>query len=137
MEEYESYLQRLLSRGAYTRADLRRKLRAKGCPADTAECLLERYEEIGLIDDWAYAVLFVDSHPDWSVRRISDSLREKGVGRDLIAHALEEVEIDEDQRAAELVRGWRPSVEDRRIVGRLERRGFPGSVIFRALRGSP
>ncbi len=137
MEEYESYLQRLLSRGAYTRTDLRRKLKGRGCPSDIAGALLDRYEEIGLIDDRAYAVLFVDSHPDWSVRRISDSLREKGVGRDLIAHALEEVEIDEDQRAAELVRGWRPSVEDRRIVGRLERRGFPRSAILRALRGSP
>ncbi len=134
MEQYESYLQNLLSRGAYTRADLRRKLRAKGCQLDTVECLLDRYEEIGLIDDRAYAVLFVDSHSDWSVRRISDSLREKGVSRDLIACALEEVEINEDQRAAELVKGWRPSLEDRRIVGRLERRGFPRSAIFRALR---
>ncbi len=137
MEEYESYLQRLLSRGAYTRAELGRKLKARGCPSDIADALLDRYEELGLIDDKVYAVLFVDSRPDWSIRRISDSLREKGVRRDLIAQALEEGEIDEDQRAAELVRGWRPSVEDRRIVGRLERRGFPRSVIFRALKGFP
>nr|WP_321499707.1 regulatory protein RecX [uncultured Dethiosulfovibrio sp.] len=137
MEEYESYLQRLLSRGAYTKGDLRRKLKGRGCPPDFADALLDRYEELGLIDDQVYAVLFVDSHPDWSIRRISDSLREKGVSRDLIAYALEEAEIDEDQRAAELVRDWRPSVEDRRIVGRLERRGFPRSVIFRAVRALP
>ncbi|SMG21131.1 regulatory protein RecX [Dethiosulfovibrio salsuginis] len=137
MEEHESYLQKLLSRGAYTKGDLRRKLKARGCPSDFADGLLDRYEELGLIDDQVYAVLFVDSHPDWSIRRISDSLREKGVSRDFIAYALEEGEIDEDQRAAELVRGWRPSVEDRRIVGRLERRGFPRSVIFRAVRALP
>lgn len=130
----EEYLQKLLSRGAYTKADLRRKLADKGCPSSLADDLLNRYEELGLIDDKVYAVLFVDSHPDWSIRRLSDSMREKGIGRDLIAHALDEGEIDEVQRAAELVRGWRPSVEDRRIVGRLERRGFPRSAIFSALR---
>lgn len=132
---HESYLQRLLARGAYTRAGLRRKLTGRGCSSDLADDLLDRYEGLGLIDDRVYALLFVDSHPDWSIRRIYDSLREKGIARDLILNALDEAEIDEVQRAADLVICWRPSVDDRRIAGRLERRGFPKSAIFRAIRG--
>lgn len=131
---HETYLQRLLSRGAYTRAVLRRKLMTRDCTEDQAETLLDRYQELGLIDDRIYAFLFVEGHSEWSIRRISDGLREKGVDRHLVQEVLDEAGIDEVRRAEDLVKSWRPSLDDRRIIGRLDRRGFPNSVIFKAMK---
>lgn len=64
--KWESALLRLLS-APRTRRDLAVRLRDKGCPEETAQPLLDRFETLGLIDDKAYAVLFVDSKRDWGV----------------------------------------------------------------------
>ncbi|MBP3836304.1 MAG: RecX family transcriptional regulator, partial [Pyramidobacter sp.] len=56
--KWETILTRLLS-VPRTRADLERRLRERGCPREAADELLDRYEQAGLIDDRAYAVLYV------------------------------------------------------------------------------
>jgi regulatory protein len=134
LDRHERYLQNLLGRGVYPRKELFVRLRRKGCERSTTEALLNRYEELGLIDDRAYAILFVDGHPDWSVRRIRDELRSRGIPSDFILEAIEEADIDEEERAVRLAEGWRSvGIEPRKIEGRLFRRGFPGDVVYRAL----
>lgn len=131
----EGYLQRLLSRGAYSRKDLKDRLRFKGCPSREIEDLLTHYEELGLIDDDLYAVLFVGSHPDWSIRRMRDGLRERGIDGERADSAIENAGIDEVERASIMIGHWLSvPVAERFILARLERRGFSRSVIFEAMR---
>lgn len=131
--KWESALMRLLS-APRTRRDLAVRLRDKGCPEETAQPLLDRFETLGLIDDKAYAVLFVDSKSDWGVLRIRDELRARGVSREHIADALEECEVDEAGRALRLARQWNgvKGMTPQKLDGRLRRRGFSSASIREA-----
>ena len=131
----EVYLLSLLSRTPLTRAAAIRKLRDRGVAADVAEALAAKFEEAGYIDDAAYALLFVDSRPEWGPRRLRDELAARGVARDLIERALEEV--DELERALSLATEWRSlGMERAKIEGRLVRRGFSASVCRKAVNGT-
>ena len=128
--KWEIILTRLLS-VPRTRCDLRRRLRARGCPAERCEELLDLYEESGLIDDLAYAVLYVDSKREYGVRRLRDELRARGVERDDIEDALERCGIDEAERAGVLVERWKrlPGMTREKLFDRLRRRGFSGAAL--------
>src|SRR5207248_3069772 len=52
---------RLLSDRARTRRELAQALRRKGVPDDAANAVLERFDEVGLIDDAAFAGQWVRS----------------------------------------------------------------------------
>lgn len=129
----EAYIQLLLSRGAWTRALAVRKLLDRGVPEETARKLVEKYEQAGFFDDAAYALLFVDTHPEWGPRRLRYELVRRGVDDDDIMTALEEV--DEEERARSLARDWLNSgLEASRVEQRLLRRGFSSGASRRAVR---
>lgn len=133
----EEYLDRLLARGAYPKKDLARRLLARGCSPGEAQSLLDRREELGLLDDGLYARLFIEGRPDWSLRRLMDSLADKGIDRATVRQALDEACIDEDARALSLAREWLSvPLEDRKVADRLERRGFSRSLAWKALRAA-
>ncbi len=120
----EKYLLNLLSRTALPSAQAREKLAARGADPERAEELIERFTEAGYLDDRAYALLYVESHPEWGQRRLRDELRRRGVKSDFILEALEEA--DEENRAADLASEWAGyGTDEKKIVGRLLRRGFP------------
>ncbi len=127
-QSWEAVLARLVS-VPRCRADLKRRLRARGCPAETVQELLDRFEELGLIDDRAYGLLFLDSHRDWGELRLKGELRERGLAPEVIQQVLEESDIDQWQRASELVQRWQgQNLPPERILGRLLRRGFPAAL---------
>ncbi|HCL79352.1 MAG TPA: hypothetical protein DIC53_05215 [Synergistaceae bacterium] len=131
-ERFDRYLQVLFARGVWTRAQIVRKLTAKGASGDEAEALAGRWQQGGFIDDAAYALLFVDGHPGWGVRRLRDELRRRGVSEAVIGEALEE--LDEERAALSTAREWLESgVERRKVEDRLLRRGFSPSAVRRAL----
>ncbi|MDI9370821.1 MAG: RecX family transcriptional regulator [Synergistaceae bacterium] len=131
----EDYLVSLLDHSPQTRGVALEKLLRRGVPRDEAEELLDRFEQAGWIDDAAYAVLFVDSHEEWGLRRLRDELAARGVARDLVERALEEV--DEEDRAAALVEEWSSlGMERSKMEGRLLRRGFSPSVCRNSLDGA-
>lgn len=131
----EVYLLSLLSRTPLTRAAAIRKLRDRGVAADVAEALAAKFEEAGYIDDAAYALLFVDSRPEWGPRRLRDELSARGVAREPIERALDEV--DEVERALSLASEWRSlGMERAKIEGRLIRRGFSASACRKAVNGT-
>lgn len=131
--DYEKYLANILQRGAYSRKQLEDKLRMRKCSAEEAELLLERFEDAGYVDDRAYSILYADSHPDWSSRRLKDELRARGVEEDNVKNALDEVEVDDEKRAARLAMDWaKAGLEERKIYGRLARRGFSHGLSRRA-----
>jgi regulatory protein len=120
----ERYLLNLLSRRELTSGQAREKLAARGADPDRTEELIESFTEAGYLDDRTYALLFAESRTEWGRRRISDELRRRGVDREFIREALEET--DEEGRAAALAEEWAGrGTEEKKIVGRLLRRGFP------------
>ena len=99
---------------------------------EDAERLIREAEDLGLIDDEAFAKLFVDGHLSWGNLKIAHELSVRGVSREAISTALDEAQ-DEAERASELVGSWRKGgVEDRKIISRLMSRGFTNKSVFSA-----
>ena len=104
--------------------------------------MLDRFEEVGLVDDAGFARQWVSSHPGTSARRLRDQLRAKGVAPDDIDGAVGEIDADDDlagarlvaQKKLRLVRDLEPLVRDRRLAGALARRGFGSGVVLQVLR---
>ena len=104
--------------------------------AQDIDALMNEAEDMGLIDDKAFARLFVEGHRTWGNLKISYELSMKGISRQDISTALDEAE-DECERAEELAEGWRASgLEERKIISRLMSRGFSSkSANYAAKRG--
>ena len=128
-------LLRRLSAAPRTRSELRTDLLRRGLAEDVADRVLDRFTEVGLIDDTAYAQLWVDSRQRTrgSARGVlRQELRAKGVSDDDAALALDGIDEDaERSRAVELVQvkvrsmtRLEPDVRKRRLVSMLMRRGY-------------
>ena len=139
---------RLLTERARTRQELAQALRKRGVPDDAAGTALERFDEVGLIDDAAFAGQWVRSRHTrrgLARRAIAVELRRKGVADEVAQQALAEVDTAaEEHRARELVdRKLRTIPADtperrvtagRKLVGMLARRGYPGGIAYRVVR---
>jgi regulatory protein len=139
---------RLLTERARTRQELAQALRKRDVPDEAAATVLERFDEVGLIDDAAFAGQWVRSrHAQRGLARraIAVELRRKGVADEVAQEALAEVDTAaEEQRARELVdRKLRSMPADtperlvtasRKLVGMLARRGYPGGIAYRVVR---
>ncbi|MBQ6972610.1 MAG: RecX family transcriptional regulator [Synergistaceae bacterium] len=98
------------------------------------ESLLNEAEDAGLVDDLAYARLFADGHASWGNAKISHELAMRGVSRENVRLALDEI-ADEADRAREIAEGLRRSgLEERKIRARLMSRGFSGRSVSEAVR---
>ncbi len=98
---------RLLTERARTRHELAQALQRRGIPDEAATTVLSRFDEVGLIDDAAFAGQWVRSRHrarGLSRRAIAMELRRKGVDDEVAGEALAEVDGDaEEERAYELV----------------------------------
>jgi regulatory protein len=128
-------LLRRLSAAPRTRSELRTDLLRRGLAEDVADRVLDRFTEVGLIDDTAYAQLWVDSRQRTrgSARGVlRQELRSKGISDDDAALALEGIDEDAERaRAVQLVQvkvrsmaRLEPDVRVRRLVSMLMRRGY-------------
>jgi regulatory protein len=126
---------------ARTRRELADKLRSKNVPDQVATRLLDRFTEVGLIDDAAFARLWVESRQSsrgLARRALSDELRRKGVDPEIVREAVGEVDqADEEAAARRLVRKKLPSLRKvdqatatRRLVGMLARKGYSAGLAF-------
>jgi regulatory protein len=136
---------RLLAVRPRTRAELSSALRRRGIADEVAGAVLDRYDEVGVIDDAAFARAWVTSrhHGRGLARRaLASELRQRGVDKELVGAAL--AEVDEETEAAtarELVdRRLRsagsapPEVVLRRLVGVLARKGYPPGLALRVVK---
>ena len=85
---------------ARTRKELADKLAKREVPDEVATELLDRFTEVGLIDDSAYARQWVESRHrsrGLAPRALAQELRRKGVGDEEAKEALEQIDED-DQR---------------------------------------
>lgn len=128
-------LLRQLTAGPRTRKQLGDALARKNVPDEVAHALLDRFEEVALIDDAEFARSWAGSrHRGRGLgrRALAHELRHKGVDDATIAEALEEIsDDDERQRAEALVQRKLASVSRlepmkarQRLVGMLARRGY-------------
>lgn len=113
------YLLFLLSRRAYTVAELRERLARRGLDEAEGERLLARLEELELVNDEAYAERYVSSRRasrgPLALRR---ELRRKGVAEELVDRELAPLGLEEQvEAAAQLLErnAWRyaPAREER------------------------
>lgn len=136
---------RMLANRPCTRAELATELRRRNVPDDAAATVLERFDEVGLVDDTAFAASFIERQRrtrGLSRRALASELRRKGVGDDDISEAVAVVSDDDERaRAAELVARKLGSVRtlDRdkqvsRLVGMLARKGYGGGVAYSVVR---
>ena len=136
---------RQLTAAPRSRAQLEQVLRRKDCPDDVAAAVLDRMEEVGLVDDTAYAGMLVRSQQagrGLARRALAQELRRKGVDDETAQAALDEVDPhDEEDRARALVAkkmrsisGLTPLVQTRRLAGMLARKGYPSDVSMRIVR---
>lgn len=130
---------------ARTRHELSAKLAGRNVPADVATRVLDRFVEVGLIDDLAFARMWVRSRqPGRGLTRrvLGQELRRKGVADDLAAVALDEIDpVDEETSARELVRKRIRSLSrvdqataTRRLIGQLARKGHSPGLAARIVR---
>ena len=138
-------LLRRLTAAPRTRHDLREDLLRRNIPEAVADRVLDRFTEVGLIDDDAYARMWVESRQRTrgSARSVlRQELRAKGVPQEAVDQALATVDPQrERERAADLVRGRLAATarlddarRTRRLVGMLQRRGYPASVAYSVVR---
>ncbi|MFR9798984.1 recombination regulator RecX [Streptomyces sp. MS06] len=136
---------RLLTGTPRTRKQLADALRKREIPEEAAEEVLSRFEEVGLIDDGAFADVWVESRHHargLSRRALARELRTKGVDSALIDEAVSQLDTEQEEATArELVarkmhatRGLDRDKRLRRLAGMLARKGYPEGMALRVVR---
>lgn len=136
---------RILTLRDHSRQELGDKLLAKGVPEDVCGEMLDRFEDVGLLNDQNFAEQWTRSRRNsrklsrMAVRR---ELQTKGVDRDVIDQTLEGIGHDDEvQLATELAqKKWRQvkslprEVAYRRLAGALARKGYSSAVVGQVVR---
>lgn len=129
----------ILERSDRTEKEVRQKLHDKGYEPEEIEETVSFLKEYRYVNDAEYARKYtrvVSSRK--SVRQIRCDLERKGVDRDQIDDALDEIEVDEEAqiRAYLLKKGYQPgermeAAAYRKLTGALGRKGFSYEAIRR------
>jgi regulatory protein len=136
---------RQLTTAPRTRAQLSDAMARRGVPDEVADAVLDRFEEVRLVDDEAFAREWVQTRHvgrGLARRALRYELRERGVADETVQAAVEAIDADAEFEAArELVRrrfpGMRaddPARRTRRLAGMLARKGYGTAIAFRAIR---
>lgn len=130
---------------ARSRSELADKLADKDVPVELANRLLDRFTDVGLIDDAAFARMWVEGRQrgkGLAPRALAQELRRKGIDDDTAREALDEVTAeDQDTAARRLVRrklrtarNLEPAVATRRLVAMLGRKGYAPGLAYRVVK---
>ena len=136
---------RLLTLAPRTRAQLADALRRRHIPDEAAEAVLDRFTEIGLIDDPAFARAWVESRHHGrglSRRALSSELHRRGVADEDVHEAIELVDDDQEAAMARQViagkvratRGQPSATRIRKLMGVLARKGYGAALAYRVVR---
>jgi len=128
-----------------TRAELATAMRRRGVDDEVAASVLDRYDEVGLIDDAAFAKAWVTSrhHGRGLARRaLANELRQRGVDSELVTAALDDLDGDTEAATARALVDRKirtmgsapPDAVFRRLVGMLARKGYPAGVAIGAVK---
>lgn len=138
-------LLRQLTLGPRTRAQLAATLARRRVPDDVAERVLDRFTEVGLVDDPAFAASWVQSrHAGRGLARraLAHELRQRGVADSVVAEAVAELDGEQELSTARALvarrlpatRGLDAAARTRRLAGMLARKGYPPGLALRVVR---
>jgi regulatory protein len=136
---------RQLSFRPRTRAELATALRKREIDDEVAASVLERYAEVGLIDDAAFAKAWVSSrhHGRGLARRaLANELRQKGVESEVVSEALDDLDGETEvataralvERKLRTMGNTPPDALFRRLVAMLARKGYPPGIVIGAVK---
>ena len=135
---------RQLDNSPKTRAQLESKLADRECDPAVAKAVLDRFEEVGLVNDAAYAEVYGRSSQltrGLSRTALTRELPPKGIVDDVAAEVLDRVsDAEELERARTLVAARLPrlhgldrTVQVRRLAGLLSRKGYPSGMVAKVV----
>ncbi|MFT4083392.1 MAG: regulatory protein RecX [Nocardioides sp.] len=132
---------------ARSRQELAARLARRHVPDEVAGRVLDRFEEVGLVDDAAFARSWVSARgradgKGLARRVLAQELRRKGVDDEAARAALDEIDPAEEERAARALvrkklRGMTrldAITKARRLAGMLARKGYPSGLAFAVVR---
>lgn len=145
VEKAREVVLRTLTAAQRSRRELEQSLARKGYPEDVVVQVLDRFDEVGLVDDATYAETIVRTrHAERGLARrgIAAELRRRGIDEDTATEALDQLDPDDERvagakLATKLVTRTRSldrEVRVRRAVGSLARKGYAPGLAFELVR---
>jgi regulatory protein len=136
---------RKLAAAPQTRAQLDDAMRRRGVPDAVRGRVLDRFGEVGLIDDSMFAQAWVESRHagrGLAKRALAFELRRRGVEPSVVDHALSALPAEQEEETARALvaaklastRMLEPAARSRRLAGLLARKGYPPGLAFRVVR---
>ncbi len=127
-----------LAQRRLTEAQLWKKLQARGYEHDEIAAAVTSCKADGYIDDRLYAALYVEgARKAVGDARLRADLVRRGIAREAASAVVEAAPVDEAARiaaACEKLRRTHADLSYPALARRLERLGFPTSLIYRTLR---
>jgi regulatory protein len=135
---------RLLAQRARSRRELADALRRRGVPEEVSRPLLDRFAEVGLVDDVDLAQSLARAHTAKGLAPAAAAarLRQRGLDDGAVAKALAEQRPEDVMAAARefaakrlsRMAGLPPEVQARRLLAQLARRGYRPEAAIRVVR---
>jgi regulatory protein len=135
---------RFLSFRRRTQKEIKDKLRKKGFDDKVIRSTIEKLKSYDLVNDYEFATAWIKerlAYKPRGKRLLRQELWKKGIQKDVIDRAIEELCQDESQSALEVLRkaerryrNLEPKVARRRMMGLLTRRGFSYETVKEALK---
>jgi regulatory protein len=130
---------RQLTLGPRSRAQLAQALAKRNVPTEAATTVLDRFTDVGLIDDQAFAAGWVESRQagrGLAKRALAHELRAKGIAAEVIEQTLDGLDPETERDAAARLVARRlkstarlpADVRLRRLVGMLARKGYSSAT---------
>ncbi|GAC1658785.1 MAG: regulatory protein RecX [Candidatus Elarobacter sp.] len=128
----------MLAQRRLTEAQLHAKLERKGFDEETVATAVASCKRDRLLDDGLYAALYVETkRAAVGDSRLVAELVKRGIDRDAARETVTSSETSEAQRigaAYDRIRRAKPDLSYQSAARKLERLGFPASLIYRVLR---
>ena len=133
-----------LTARARSRRELADALADREVPDDVADRVLDRFTELGLVDDVAFARTWVESRQSsraLSRRALAFELSRKGIDAETVTESLDGIDDDAEYDAARglvekklrSTRNADPNARWRQLVGLLARRGYSSATAVRVV----
>jgi regulatory protein len=125
-----------------SQSELKQRLARRGFDGDTIEATIARLQELGLVDDLAFARFWQENRQAFSPRSrwlVRRELKQKGVADEVIERVVADVDDEDSAYKAAIAKAHKLPVADyeafrKRLGEYLQRRGFGYGVIKNTLK---
>lgn len=136
---------RKLAAAPQTRAQLDDAMARRGVPAEVRDRILDRFDDVGLINDAMFARMWVESRHagrGLAKKALAHELRRRGIESALVDEAVAELAPEREEDTARALvarrlpstRGLDTATRTRRLAGMLARKGYPPGLSYRVVR---